>query len=147
VLDTGYGICTPPRLGYTIPTNYLDLIGLTPSLADAIMTSLLVILILHLIAAIFALLAFIVSLFLASQAAAILGLILSIITGLLSSLMLGIDVGLVLIVRSKVEAFTNGGFVVEWGNGIWMVLVAAILTWIGVVFLSARTCYCFGVRR
>jgi len=147
VLDTGYGECTKARLGYTIPTEYLNAIGLSTALADAIMTSLLIVLILHLIAAIFAFLAFIVSLFLASQVAAIIGLILSIITGILSTLMLGVDLGLVLIVRNKVEEFTNGGFVVQWGNGVWMVLVAAILTWIGVIFLSARTCYCFGVRR
>ena len=147
VLIPSNSICTPTRLGYTIPTEYLQSIGLTTSLADVLMTSLLVVLIVHLIAAILALLAFIVSLFLASQVAAIIGLVLSIVTGLLSSLMLAVDIGLVIILKDNIGKFTNGGFVVDFGNAIWMVLVAVIMTWLGVIALSARTCYCCGIRR
>jgi hypothetical protein len=146
-LLTNDGECFGPKLGYDIPTSITDLVGVSPSLVQAILKGLLVILILHPINAVLSLLSLISSLFLASPGLAILALILTIITALVSSVVLAVDLTLVIVAKNKVPELTNNGFVVEWGNAVWMVLVAVIFTWLATILLSARVCYCCGVRR
>lgn len=139
--------CYGPRLGYDVPDELGALVGISPLLLNVIEQSLLVVLVLHPIAAIFALIGFIISLFLKSHAMAILNLIISTLTVLLTTVVLAIDLSLVLVARNKMEEIGNFPFTVEWGIGIWMVLVATICTWLSVLFISARVCYCCGVRK
>jgi hypothetical protein len=136
-----------PHLGYQIPPELLALIGLPPSLANLILTALLVVLVLHPIAAGFSFLAFISSLYLASHPVAIFGLVTSIIASLLATIVLAVDISIAVVVRDKLNEFLSGGFTVVWGNAIWMVLAATVCSWGGVIILSARVCYCCGIRR
>jgi hypothetical protein len=140
------GVCLGPKLGYNIPIGFLSDVGISGSLANILLQGLQIILILHIVAAGLAFLAFTISLFLASQVASIIGLILSVATGLVASTVLSVDLALVIVARRKVDQISSG-FVVEWGNGIWMVLAAVACTWLGVVILSVRTCYCCGLKR
>lgn len=143
---TNNGVCIGRKLGYDIPPEFLSDVGVSPALANILLQGLQIILILHIVAAGLAFLSFLISLYLASQAASIIGLILSVATGLVSSVVLAADLALVGVARKKVGDISKG-FVVEWGNGIWMVLAAVVATWLGVVILSVRTCYCCGLRR
>lgn len=73
-------------------------------------------------------------------------LFMAIVTAIIASIVLGVDLALVIIARNAVKELEDLKFEVEFGNGVWMVLAAVILTWLAVVFLSARACYCCGVR-
>ncbi len=48
--------------------------------------------------------------------------------------------------RKGIAAAQDLKFAAEFGDGVWMVLAAVLSTWIAVGFLSARACYCCGVR-
>jgi hypothetical protein len=74
-------------------------------------------------------------------------LVLSIISALLTTIMFAVDVALVKTTMSRLPDYTNGGFAVAYGNAVWMALVAMVCTWVAVVLLSARACYCCGVHR
>jgi hypothetical protein len=140
------GECFGPQLGYTVPASVRELAGLPDAVINAVETSLRLILVLHPIAAGVALLTFISSLFLASHAISILTLFLAIITGIITTVVFGIDLALGIVVRDGLAVDQDFKFDVEYGDGFWMVLIAMILTWLAVVFLSARACYCCGVR-
>jgi hypothetical protein len=144
---TNRGLCFGPQLGYTVPPAYLSAAQLPPEVASVLLESILVVLVLHPIAAAFSFLALLFSLYLSSQAVSICGLVTSIIASLLVTILFAFDLAVALVVRSKVNEFTDGGFVVTPGNAVWMTLVAAILSWAGVVLLSARVCFCCGIRR
>ncbi|TFK44949.1 hypothetical protein BDQ12DRAFT_43105 [Crucibulum laeve] len=142
------GVCYGPQLGYTIP-SYIT--ALAPTISDQVVRaaqrSLLVILVLHPIAAALSFLTLVSALFLASHTFAIFTLILAIITSIVGSIVLGIDLALVIVAQGEVSKLQNFDFEVLFGNGIWMIVVAVALTWLAVVVLSARTCYCCGVRK
>jgi hypothetical protein len=142
------GLCYGPRLGYSdvIPSSILSSVGLSQSLVDAALEGLMTVLVMHIIAAGFSLITLVTSLFLASHGMTILSLVLAIITALLSTVVLVVDAVVVGVARAKIPDFTSEGLGVDIGNGIWMVLGAVIATWIGVILLSARACYCCGVR-
>ncbi|KAH7883279.1 hypothetical protein F5I97DRAFT_220571 [Phlebopus sp. FC_14] len=149
-LDTSpsQGSCFGPQLGYTVPTLLLSLIGLSTEIIDAAEKSLLLLLALHLVAAGLSTLIFILTLFLHSHAAAIIALITAVIAAIVSSVVFAADVALVVVMRDHIDSlFAGASFSVEFGNGVWMMLAAVALTWVAVVVLSARACYCCGVRR
>lgn len=143
------GLCYGPKLGYAdvIPTSILSEIGLTQSILDDVLEGLLAILILHIVAAVFSLVSLCTSLFLASHVMTIFSLVLTIITALLSTVVFAIDVVIVTVAKSKIPTLTSDGIFVKGGNALWMVLGALIASWLGIILLSARACFCCGVRR
>ncbi|KAF8663646.1 hypothetical protein AX16_000888 [Volvariella volvacea WC 439] len=141
------GVCFGPRLGYDVPLDIAALVGISPALLNIIQHTLLVILVLHPVSAGFSFLGFLASLFLGSHALAIINLIISIITAILTSIVFSIDLALVLVARSQIKDIDTFHFAVEFGTGVWMVMAAMILTWLAVITLSARACYCCGVRK
>jgi len=150
VFDSGVtdAVCYGPQLGYTIPTSFLDDVGLSESLADVAQTTLLSLLALHLVAAGLSTIIFILSLFLHSHTVAIIALIIAIVTAIIGSVVFAADVALVVGVKDNINSlFSGASFNVEFGNAVWMILAAVVLTWVAVVVLSARACYCCGVRR
>lgn len=78
---------------------------------------------------------------------AIINLIVAILTVIVTSIVLAIDAALVGIARAKLVDLTTLHFTVVPGPGLWMVLVATVLTWLAVITISARACYCCGVRK
>lgn len=140
------GVCFGPELGYTVPEEIRALIGIPASAINAAETTLRVVLVLHPVAAGLAFVTFLSALFLASHAVSIVTLFLAIVTGLLSTIVFAIDLALVLVVKAGIKKAQGLSFTVQFGDGVWMVLAAVISTWIAVGFLSARACYCCGVR-
>ncbi|KAG7449711.1 uncharacterized protein BT62DRAFT_886449 [Guyanagaster necrorhizus] len=144
----GYGECFGPRLGYDVPSSVTELLDVDASLVQAALKGLLVILILHLVSAGLSLAAVIPAMFLGSHALAIMALVISITTALLGTVVFGVDLALVLTLKKELPSLSSQiDLGIDFGNGIWMVLVAVVLTWIAVITLSARACFCCGVRR
>ncbi|KAJ6559234.1 hypothetical protein DFH09DRAFT_523721 [Mycena vulgaris] len=143
---TNDGLCFGPMLGYKVPDSIIALTGLSTTLIQFVLRGLLVVLILHPIAAGLSLITLVSSLFLASHKLSILALVLSIFTALISSAVFAVDLALVIIAKSQVAQIKTVQFAIQWGNAPWMGLAAVILTWLAVIALSARACYCFGVR-
>jgi len=143
------GLCYGPKLGYAnvIPDALLAEIGLSQATVNDVLKGLLVVLILHIVAAGVSLLALFASLFLASHGMAILSLVLTIITAILSTVVFVVDAVMVAVARNKLPGLTDNGLGVEIGNAVWLVLAALIASWLGTIFLSARACYCCGVDR
>ncbi|PPQ84263.1 hypothetical protein CVT26_011855 [Gymnopilus dilepis] len=142
------GLCIGPQLGYTIPSYLATDIGVSPSLLSIIHQALLLILILHPITCALSLLALLFSLFLASHLFSIFALIFAVVTALVGSVTLGADLALVLVARQELESINGTIFLeVGFGNGVWMILAGVVLQWLAVGALSARACYCLGVRR
>ncbi|KAJ3848890.1 hypothetical protein EV368DRAFT_67894 [Lentinula lateritia] len=77
----------------------------------------------------------------------ILSLVLTVITAILSSVVFAVDAVVAEVAKSKIPALTSGDLTVGVGNAVWMVLGALIASWLGVILLSARACFCCGVRR
>ncbi|KAJ6508856.1 hypothetical protein C8R45DRAFT_815802, partial [Mycena sanguinolenta] len=140
--------CFGPMLGYTVPANIIALTGVSTSIVNVVQESLLVVLVLHVVAAGLSLVTLASSLFLASHALSILSLVLAIITAIVSSVVFAIDVAIVVVAKQQVPTLAASGlqFAIGWGNGPWLGLVAVILTWMAVIVLSMRACYCLGVR-
>jgi len=137
-------------LGYTVPNYVITTLNLNSSIVDVVEKALLTLLVLHPIAGGLCLFSLFFSLFLTSHAFSIFTLFLTIVTSLVSSLVLAIDLALVLVAKSKLNALATTQslhFAIDFGNGVWMILAAVILTWFAVIALSARACYCLGVRR
>ncbi|KAF7324289.1 hypothetical protein MSAN_02527600 [Mycena sanguinolenta] len=140
--------CFGPMLGYTVPADIIALTGVSTSIVNAVLKSLLVILVLHVVAAVLSLVTLASSLFLASHKLSILSLVFAIITAIVSSVVFAIDVAIVVVAKQQVPTLAANGlqFAIGWGNGPWLGLVAVILTWMAVIVLSMRACYCLGVR-
>jgi hypothetical protein len=147
-LDPSPGTCFGPTLGYNV-SSFIDLseAGISPTIVTVVEDALIVVLILHPISAGLAFLAVGSSLFLASHTFSIFTLILTIITALVASVSMAVDLALVLIARNRLPTLGTFSLAIDFGNGLWMVVTGVILTWIAVVLLSARACYCLGVRR
>ncbi|KAK0226348.1 actin cortical patch SUR7/pH-response regulator pali [Armillaria fumosa] len=145
---TNDGECFGPKLGYDIPSSITSLVNVDASVVKVALKGLLVVLILHLVAAGLSLAALIPAMCLGSHALAIVALVISIITALLGTIVFGVDLALVLTLKNQLPSLSSQiDLGVDFGNGIWMVLVAVVLTWVAVIMLSARACYCCGVRR
>jgi hypothetical protein len=106
-----------------------------------------VVLVLHPIAAGLVFLAAFASLFLGSHAFSIFVLVLTIIAAILATVVLGVDLALVLTAKNQLADLNRFDVEIVFGNGIWMMVVAVALVWLAVILLSARACYCCGVRR
>jgi len=144
----GTGQCYGPQLGYTVPQSILSILGLSQQVATAAEKTILTLLVLHLVSAALSMIVFVLTLFLHSHVVAIIALIIAIATALLTSFMLTMDVVLIILLRNNMNIVVTGfKFNVEFGNAVWMILTAVLLSWFAVVMLSARACYCFGVRR
>ena len=65
----------------------------------------------------------------------------------MSTFVFAVDLAVVMVPKQNVGKITLGHFEVAWGNAVWMTLVATIMTWVAAVLLSARACYCCGIRR
>jgi len=143
----GQRSCFGPQLGYDVPDSFAALSGVSPEIISAVERGLLFILILHPIVAAMSCLGFILSPFLAEHAVAILALVVAILTAIVGTVVFAIDLALVIVARNQIANMPDLQFDVEWGDGVWMILVAVIMTWLAVVLLSARACYCCGVRK
>lgn len=139
--------CIGPRLGYEIPEYLVALSPFPPVVIQAVQQSLLVVLVLHPIAAGLVFLAAFASLFLGSHAFSIFVLVLTIIAAILATVVLGVDLALVLTAKNQLADLNRFDVEIVFGNGIWMMVVAVALVWLAVILLSARACYCCGVRR
>jgi len=91
--------CFGPQLGYSVPSNLIALANVSPDIVDAILKALLLILILHPIAAGLSFITLLSSLFLASHKLSILSLVLAIVTALVSSVVFAIDLALVIVAK------------------------------------------------
>ena len=60
-------------------------------------------------------------------------------TSLLSTIVFLIDVILVAVVRHSINKDSDGVIGLDWGNAVWLALVASVLLWI------AEVCACLGV--
>lgn len=139
--------CFGPQIGYTVPSNLISLTGLSPVIIQVVLQGLFVVLVLHPISAGLSFITFINSLFLGSHAVSISALFFAIVTALLSTTVFVIDLVIVLVAKSRIGDIKVAHLAIDFGNAIWMVLVAVIATWTAVVLLSARACYCCGIRR
>jgi len=143
----GQRSCFGPQLGYDVPDSFAALSRVSPEIISAVERGLLFILILHPIVAAMSCLGFILSPFLVEHAVAILALVVAILTAIVGTVVFAIDLALVIVARNQIANMPDLQFDVEWGGGVWMILVAVIMTWLAVVLLSARACYCCGVRK
>ena len=135
-------------LGYNV-SSFIDLndVGISPDIVTIVEDALFVVLVLHPVSAGLALLSLIFSLFLASHVFSIFTLVLTIINALVATVSLAIDLALVLVARSRLPSLGILSIVIDFGNGVWITVTGVILTWIGVILLSVRACYCLDVRR
>jgi len=143
------GTCYGPMLGYTIPENVLQLTGY-PSIVQGIDTGVTVLLILHPISATLSLLTAtfaLLSIRRRTHNFAIACLVLSIITTLVTIIVFAIDLVIIGIAQAEVPGLTNGDFNPGFGPVVWMVLIATLLTFIGMVIESVKVCGCCGVGR
>jgi hypothetical protein len=133
-------------VGYQIPESILEVTGY-PALAGIVLHALTLLLILHPIVAGISLAGACTSLFLDSHAMHIISLILTVINSFLSSIVLAADLAINIVARARVPGLAGGGVQVGWGNGVWMVLVGVVLSWLGVILLSIPVCGCCGMSR
>lgn len=140
--------CIGPQLGYTVPGYILTDAGISSSTADLALGGLLVLLVLHLVCAGLSTVVFGLSMFLHDHNVALAALIITIVCAALGTVVFAADLAIVLVVKSKINTlFSGASFTVNFGNAVWMILAAVVITWIAVGLLSARVCYCCGVRR
>ncbi|KAG6857741.1 hypothetical protein H0H87_004157 [Tephrocybe sp. NHM501043] len=130
---TNNGECFGPMLSYDIPQNPTDLAGISPSIVQAVEQGLLVVLVLHPIAAGFSFLGFITSCFLGPHGIAIFALVVTILTAIAATVVLAIDLALVIIARNNIIDEIPYSLEVVFGPGIWLVLAAVAMTWLAVI--------------
>jgi SUR7/PalI family len=145
--DPNFSECTHPRLGYTIPADIIALVGVSPTLVNALLKGLLILLILHPISAALSFLALFFSLFLALHSITIVALIVTLTSALLSSVVVAADIALVVLVRQNIGSLEDFKFSVYFGNAVWLAVAALACTWAATILLSARACYCCGISR
>ncbi|KAF8514638.1 actin cortical patch SUR7/pH-response regulator pali [Hysterangium stoloniferum] len=144
---TNDGKCSPTALGYDIDPAVLALTG-QAALAGRVVQILTGILVLHPIACGLSLIALLLAIGgIWKRWSSILGLITAIVSALLTTIVLVIDYVLIGEVRSNVGPLSGLDVEVSYGNCVWLVLVAAILLWVGIVFESMRVCNCCGFGR
>jgi len=128
--------CSKVKLGYTFDQTLGSALHIS-GLENLISRALTVALVLNPVACGLTFLALIVSLGIArrgaSRAASLSLLAVGILAGLITSIIFFIDIGLVASVRSKVKNDTSGDLQLNWGNAVWMVLVAALAIWASLI--------------
>jgi hypothetical protein len=138
------GLCYGPSVGYKIPASVLQVTGYQ-QLAQVALEGLTVLLILHPVVAGLSLIGAVTSLYIENHAMHIISLIVTIINSILSSVVFAADLAINVVARDKVPALTGANLEVEWGNGVWLVLVGVALSWLGVILLSIPICSCCGM--
>ncbi|KAI9441459.1 actin cortical patch SUR7/pH-response regulator pali [Lactarius indigo] len=149
-LSGSTGECIGPQLGYTIDPQTIAVVTDEQDLANLILKGLSVLLILHPIAAGLALLTLIpvtASCFVYHHLPWIISLVLSVPTAIASTVVFAADLALVIVARQKVKDHPTLNVSIDFGNGVWMVLVSTLFTWIAMVLLAARLCRCCGFGR
>jgi hypothetical protein len=136
-------------LGYKIDPTFIAGVTNEPELANLILKALTVLLILHPIAAGLAFLTVlpvIASCCVFHRAPWIISLVLSIATAIMSTIVFAADLALTIVARHKLKQqnTVNLNITLSFGNGVWIVLVSMLFTWVALVLLSARVCGCFG---
>jgi hypothetical protein len=147
---TNNGRCVGPQVGYKIDPTYIAGVTNEPQLANIILKALTVLLVLHPIAAVLAFLTVLpvaTSCFVFHRAPWIISLILSIATAIMSTIVFAADLALVLFARHKLKAQKTYNVTIDFGNGVWIVLVSMLFTWVALILLSARVCGCCGFGR
>ena len=115
-------------------------------LAQAVLEGLTVLLILHPIVAGLSLIGAVTSLYIETHGMHIISLIVTIVNTFLSTLVFTADLAINIVARDKVPSLTGANLVVEWGNGVWLVLVGVVLSWLGIILLSIPVCGCCGMK-
>jgi len=144
------GECIGPQLGYKIDPTFIAGVTNQPELANLILKALTVLLVLHPIAAGLAFLTavpVIASCCVFHRAQWIISLILSIATAIISTIVFAADLALTIVARHKLKEQNTVNVTLSFGNGVWIVLVSMLFTWVALVLLSARVCGCFGIGR
>ena len=136
-------MCYGPSVGYKIPDSVLAVTGY-PDLAKAALRGVTAFLLLHAIVAGLSFIGAVTSLFLESRAMHIISLICTIVNTFLSSIVFAVDLVVNIVARDRVPGLTSTGLTVQWGNGVWLVLVGVVLSWLGVILLSIPVCGCCG---
>ena len=138
------GFCYGPSVGYKIPQSVLQVSGY-PQLAQIALEGLTVLFILHAVVAVLSFIGAVTSLYLETHAMHIISLIVTITNSILSSVVFAADLAINIVARAKVPGLTGGGIEIVWGNGVWLILVGLILSWLGVILLSIPICSCCGI--
>jgi hypothetical protein len=144
------GDCVGPQLGYTIDPTYIAGVTNEPDLANLILKALTILLVLHPIAAGLAFLTVVpvaASCFVYHKAPWIISLVLSIATAIMSTIVFGADLALIIVARHKLSDQDKYNVTIDFGNGVWIVLVSMLFTWVALLLLSARVCRCCGFGR
>ncbi|KAI9465928.1 actin cortical patch SUR7/pH-response regulator pali [Lactarius psammicola] len=150
VLSGSTGECIGPQLGYSIDPQTIAVVTDEQNLADLILKGLTFLLVLHPVAAGLALLTLLpvtASCFVYHHLPWIISLVLSVPTAIVSTVVFGADLALVIVAKNKVKDNSTLNVSIDFGNGVWMVLVSALFTWIAMVLLAARVCRCCGFGR
>lgn len=138
------GFCYGPSVGYKIPESVLQVTGY-PQLASAVLEGLTVLFILHAVVAGLSFIGAITSLYLENHAMHIISLIVTIINTILSSVVFAADLAVNIVAKDRVPGLTGGGLEIQWGNGVWLILVGVVLSWLGIILLSIPICSCCGM--
>jgi SUR7/PalI family protein len=144
------GECIGPQLGYTIDPRFIAVVTSEPALADLILKALTILLVLHPIAAGLAFLTLIpviASCCVFHKAPWIISLVLSVGTAIMSTIVFAADLALVLVAKHKLREQHTVNVTISFGNGVWIVLVSTFFTWVALILLAARVCYCCGFGR
>lgn len=144
------GECVGPQLGYTIDPKVIEVVTNEPSLANLILKALTILLVLHPIAAGLAfltLLPVIASCCVFHPAPWIISLVLSVATAIMSTIVFAADLALVIVARHKLKTQNTVNITISFGNGVWIVLVSTLFTYVALFLLAARVCYCCGFGR
>jgi len=140
------GMCTAPKLGYTVDDAVLQLTG-QAGLAKIALKALMGILVIHPVAcglAFISLIASLVTTWNPVRSLNVISLVAVILAAVSTTIVFVIDVILIPIARAKVEDATKGSLTVSFGNAAWMTLAAAVVLWFGVIGASAIACGCCG---
>ncbi|KAI0061031.1 hypothetical protein BV25DRAFT_1806512 [Artomyces pyxidatus] len=147
---TNNGDCYGPQLGYTISPDIIALLTSDTTDVQIVLKGLTILLVLHPVAsglALLTLLPIALTCCVFHPAPWIISLILSIVTAIVSSVVLAADLALVIVARDRLKDIAVAHLTADWGNGVWLVVAAVALSWLSVVFVSARVCGCCGYGR
>ncbi|PCH35592.1 hypothetical protein WOLCODRAFT_59049, partial [Wolfiporia cocos MD-104 SS10] len=130
--DVESAVATELRFGVWGLCAILDIIG-HQSLIDTVIEWLTVLFVLHPVCAILAFAVMFTSLFLESHGMCILSLVISVLTIILGCLVFAADIALVVVGRIRISALEAFSYTVGWGPAVWIILVAVICLWAGMV--------------
>ncbi|KAN0130163.1 SUR7/PalI family domain containing protein [Lactarius tabidus] len=142
--------CIGPQLGYTVNPLTIEVVTKDTEVADVILKGLTILLVLHPVAAGLTFLTLVpvtASCFVYHKLPWIISLVLSVPTAIVSTVVFAVDLALVIVARSKIKDVSAIHISIDFGNGIWMVLVSTLFTWAAMILLSARVCRCCGFGR